>query len=64
MTNKNVLDKTRTYLVGHMQYSDGRNWREHVEKELESLNITVFNPYKNNEKPPSNIPVFFKFSFI
>ena len=28
MTNKNVLDKTRTYLVGHMQYSDGRNWRE------------------------------------
>ena len=29
-----------------MQYSDGRNWRENVEKELESLNITVFNPYK------------------
>ena len=46
MTNENVLDKTRTYLVGHMQYSDGRNWREYVEKELESLNITVFNPYK------------------
>ena len=46
MTNENVLDKTRTYLVGHMQYSDGRNWRENVEKELESLNITVFNPYK------------------
>ena len=46
MENKNVLDKTRTYLVGHMQYSDGRDWREHVEKELESLNITVFNPYK------------------
>ena len=31
MTNENVLDKTRTYLVGHMQYSDGRNWREYVE---------------------------------
>jgi len=42
----NVLDKTRTYLVGHMQYADGRNWRDDVEKELEPLNITVFNPYK------------------
>jgi|TARA_R100000808_G_C2070591_1_gene98288 hypothetical protein len=43
---ENVLEKTRTYLVGHMQYSEGRNWREHVEKELTDLNITVFNPYK------------------
>ena len=41
-----VLEKTRTYLVGHMQYSNGRNWRDHVEEELEKLNITVFNPYK------------------
>lgn len=46
MGDKNILDKTRTYLVGHMQYSNGRNWREYVEKELETLNITVFNPYK------------------
>ncbi len=43
---KNVLEKTRTYLVGHMQYADGRNWRESVEEELGKLNITVFNPYK------------------
>ena len=43
---ENVLEKTRTYLVGHMQYSEGRDWREHVEKELTDLNITVFNPYK------------------
>ena len=43
---KNVLEKTRTYLVGHMQYADGRNWREAVEEELGKLNITVFNPYK------------------
>mgnify|MGYP006128638443 CR=1 FL=1 len=46
MTDKSVLWKTKTYLVGHMQYSNGRDWREHVEKELEQLSITVFNPYK------------------
>ena len=43
---KNLLEKTRTYLVGHMQYADGRNWRDAVEEELGKLNITVFNPYK------------------
>ena len=41
-----ILEKTRTYLVGHMQYADGRNWRDEVEAALEPLNITVFNPYK------------------
>ena len=41
-----VLEKTRTYLVGHMQYANGRNWRDYVEEELGKLNITVFNPYK------------------
>ena len=43
---KNVLFKTRTYLVGHMQYASGRDWREYVEGELESLGIRIFNPYK------------------
>jgi len=42
----NLLEKTKTYLVGHMQYSEGRDWREYVEQELEQLNVTVFNPYK------------------
>jgi nucleoside 2-deoxyribosyltransferase len=42
----NYLYKTKTYLVGHMQYADGRNWRDHVEEELAKLNVTVFNPYK------------------
>jgi len=42
----NLLENTRTYLVGHMQYADGRDWRDEVEKELSGLNITVFNPYK------------------
>ena len=41
-----ILEKTRTYLVGHMQYADGRDWREYVEGELEPLAIRIFNPYK------------------
>ena len=43
---KNLLEKTRTYLVGHMQYTSGRNWREYVEDELQKLNIITFNPYR------------------
>jgi hypothetical protein len=42
----NLLWKTKTYLVGHMQYASGRNWRDHAEEELSELGITVFNPYK------------------
>jgi len=46
-SNKNnLLWKTRTYLVGHMQYASGRDWREYVEEELSPLEITIFNPYK------------------
>ena len=43
---ENVLWKTKTYLVGHMQYADGQDWREKVERELGPLEIRVFNPYK------------------
>ena len=42
----NTLFKTRTYLVGHMQYASGRNWRDNVEEELRPLGIRIFNPYK------------------
>jgi len=42
----NLLNKTRTYLVGHMQYANGRNWRDEVEARLAPLGVTVFNPYK------------------
>ncbi len=44
--NANRLYRTKTYLVGHMQYSEGRNWRDSVEAELSKLGVTVFNPYK------------------
>lgn len=43
---KNILEKTKTYLVGHMQYISGRNWREEVTQKLSDINITCFDPYK------------------
>ena len=46
MVNSSLLQDTRTYLVGHMQYANGRNWREYVEEQLQPLNIRIFNPYK------------------
>ena len=42
----NLLEKTKTYLVGHMQYADGKDWRKQVEDELDKLNIITFNPYR------------------
>lgn len=45
---KNLLFKTKTYLVGHMQYLSGRDWRKDVTAKLSPLSITCFNPY---EKP-------------
>jgi len=40
-----ALEGTKTYLVGHMQYISGRDWREDITEDLEPLNITCFNPY-------------------
>jgi len=42
----NILSKTKTYLVGHMQYLNGRDWRDEVTKDLKKINILCFNPYK------------------
>ena len=44
----NLLYKTKTYLVGHMQYLSGRDWRADITDHLKPLGITCFNPY---EKP-------------
>lgn len=41
-----VLFKTRCYLVGHMEYSNGESWREKIEKDLNKLGVQSFNPYK------------------
>ena len=42
---KNLLENTKTYLVGHMQYLSGRDWRQEVMDSLFALGITCFNPY-------------------
>ena len=42
----NLLEKTKTYLVGHMQYVSGRDWREEITEKLSELKITCFDPYK------------------
>jgi hypothetical protein len=42
----NLLSKTKTYLVGHMQYLSGRNWRGEVTEKLSEIKITCFDPYK------------------
>jgi hypothetical protein len=43
--SENVLYKTKTYLVGAMQYANGEDWRNEIQSELIKRNITVFNPY-------------------
>ena len=41
----NLLENTRTNLVGHTQYANGRDWREDVTEELAHIGIKIFNPY-------------------
>jgi hypothetical protein len=41
----NILKSTKVYLVGHMQYENGRGWREQITKDLVEMGITVFDPY-------------------
>ena len=44
-THKNILKHTRCYLIGAMEFQDGKGWRTQIEKELKGRNITFFNPY-------------------
>jgi hypothetical protein len=41
----NILNKTKVYLVGGMQYTEGRGWREELTPKLKGLGVTVFDPY-------------------
>lgn len=40
-----ILKKTKCYLIGGMQYVDGRGWREVVKSKLQNSEITFFDPY-------------------
>lgn len=48
-----ILNKTKTYLIGPMQYGDGRSWREDISSFLKTIGVIVFDPYK---KPFINSP--------
>lgn len=40
-----ILKKTRCYLIGHMEYSNGQNWRNYFKEQTKDLDITCFDPY-------------------
>ncbi len=41
----NILNKTKTYLAGPMEFSNGRKWREDATESLRTIGVQVFNPY-------------------
>jgi hypothetical protein len=41
-----ILHKTKVYTIGHMQYANGRGWREDFTKEMDKLGVITFDPYK------------------
>lgn len=51
-----VLDKTKCYLIGSMQYENGEEWREVAQAVLGDMGVTTFNPYKRPfiDGPPEN----------
>jgi len=42
----NILNKTKCYLIGSMEYADGSKWRENISIDLNRIGIQVFDPYK------------------
>jgi hypothetical protein len=43
--NPNLLKDTRCYLIGHMQYCDGRGWRDTIKTTLKDRGIKFYDPY-------------------
>lgn len=41
-----ILNKTKTYLIGPMEFEDGRAWRDDISDFLSKRGITIFDPYK------------------
>ena len=42
----NLLAETRCTVIGHMQYANGRDIRENINQQLTSMNIKLFDHYK------------------
>lgn len=40
-----ILNKTRVYLAGPIEYEDGQEWRQQITPYLTQMGITVFNPF-------------------
>lgn len=40
-----ILNKTKCYLIGHMEFQNGRGWRQDLKETLAHTNITFFDPY-------------------
>ncbi len=40
-----ILNRTRLYTIGAMEYEDGQGWRNLVKTALQPLGITIFDPY-------------------
>lgn len=40
-----LLNKTKTYLIGHMEYINGQAWREYATTQLNSIGVICYNPY-------------------
>lgn len=43
---KNVLNKTRCVVIGHMQYGDGQKIRQEISDRLTEMGIIMWNHYK------------------
>lgn len=40
-----LLNRAKCYLVGPMQYQNGRGWRERVTEQLKEIGVVCFDPY-------------------
>lgn len=43
--SQGILYRTRCYLSGHMEYAEGRGWRNIVKSDLSDTNIIFLDPY-------------------
>lgn len=45
MKHPNLLRDTRCYLIGHMQYCNGRGWRDTIKETFKDTGIKFYDPY-------------------
>lgn len=59
-----ILDRTRCYLIGSMEFSNGQPWRDRAKEELKDTGIIFFDPYHkpflNSEEEDNDARAQFK----